>query len=76
MTPFQKTHRKGGRVRRVEISDVSAYEAGQGVAPGGAAATDAAWVRERWTACRSRGPSRLERTRRRAAPAAVEKPGR
>jgi exopolysaccharide biosynthesis protein len=68
MTPFQKTHRKGGRVRRavlagalaltlsaggatawaldrfvfehVEISDVSAYEAGQGVAPGVAAATD------------------------------------
>jgi exopolysaccharide biosynthesis protein len=67
MTPFQKTHRKGGRVRRavlagalaltlsaggatawaldrfvfehVEISDVSAYEAGQGVAPV-AAATD------------------------------------
>jgi hypothetical protein len=27
-------------VRRVEISDVSAYEAGQGVAPGVAAATD------------------------------------
>jgi len=68
MTPFQKTHRKGGRVRRavlagalaltlsaggatawaldrfvfehVEISDVSAYEAGQGVAPAVAAATD------------------------------------
>jgi exopolysaccharide biosynthesis protein len=68
MTPFQKTHRTGGRVRRavlagalaltlsaggatawaldrfvfehVEISDVSAYEAGQGVAPGVAAATD------------------------------------
>jgi glycosyltransferase involved in cell wall biosynthesis len=35
-----------------------------------------AWVRERWTARRSRVPSRLERTRRRAAPAAAEKPAR